>query len=171
MYRIIGTDGKQYGPVAPEQLRRWIAEGRANAQTLANMEGSAEWRPLAAFPEFSPLWAGGTVPGLAPPPPIPPITPPFRKTNSFAITGLILGVFSLSFCLCCYGLPFNVAGLVFSILGLMQIRSQPHLYEGQGLAIAGIILSALSILWALGLLAFWGVHATWYRFPHRIYRL
>jgi len=33
MYTIIGGDQKQYGPVTAEELRRWIAEGRADAQT------------------------------------------------------------------------------------------------------------------------------------------
>ena len=42
----------EYGPVSPEQLRQWIAEGRANAQTLVQAEGSADWKPLGQFPEF-----------------------------------------------------------------------------------------------------------------------
>jgi hypothetical protein len=53
MYRIIGADGQQYGPVSPEQLRQWIAEGRANAQTLIQAEGSTEWKPLGQLPEFA----------------------------------------------------------------------------------------------------------------------
>lgn len=53
MYRIIGKDGQQYGPVTAEQLRAWIAENRANAQSLANVEGAPEWRPLGSFAEFA----------------------------------------------------------------------------------------------------------------------
>ena len=52
MFKIIGTDGKQYGPISAEQLRQWVAEGRANANTLVLPEGSADWKPLATFPEF-----------------------------------------------------------------------------------------------------------------------
>ena len=52
MYKIIGADGKEYGPVTAEQLRQWIQEGRANAQTRAQAEGSADWKSLAEFPEF-----------------------------------------------------------------------------------------------------------------------
>ena len=33
MYKIIGADLKEYGPVSVEQLRQWISEGRVNAQT------------------------------------------------------------------------------------------------------------------------------------------
>src|ERR1041385_110292 len=63
MYKIIGADEREYGPVSAEQLRQWIAEGRANAQTRAQAEGSAEWRPLAAFPEFVDLFVGTTAAG------------------------------------------------------------------------------------------------------------
>jgi hypothetical protein len=55
MYRIIGGDQKEYGPVTADELRRWIAEGRANAQTQVLGEGAAEWKPLSAFPEFADL--------------------------------------------------------------------------------------------------------------------
>jgi GYF domain 2 len=57
MYIIIGGDGKQYGPVSGEDLRKWIAEGRVNEQSHAKAESDADWRPLAAFPEFADLFA------------------------------------------------------------------------------------------------------------------
>jgi uncharacterized membrane protein len=53
MYRIIGADGKEYGPVTTEQLRQWITEGRSNAQTQVQSEGSIEWKPLGTLPEFA----------------------------------------------------------------------------------------------------------------------
>jgi hypothetical protein len=54
MYRIIGGDGKEYGPIGVEEVRRWVAEGRLNAQSLARPEEAAEgWRPLGSFPEFA----------------------------------------------------------------------------------------------------------------------
>ncbi|HTV40597.1 MAG TPA: GYF domain-containing protein [Candidatus Sulfotelmatobacter sp.] len=62
MYKIIGTDGRQYGPITADQVRQWIAERRANAQTLAQSEGSTEWKPLISFPEFTSEF------NLAPPP-------------------------------------------------------------------------------------------------------
>jgi len=62
MYKIIGTDGRQYGPIDADQIRRWIAERRANAHTLVQSEGSTEWKPLISFPEFASEF------NLAPPP-------------------------------------------------------------------------------------------------------
>jgi hypothetical protein len=55
MYKILGVDGREYGPVTAEQLRQWIREGRANAQTKAQAEGATEWKPISAFPEFADL--------------------------------------------------------------------------------------------------------------------
>jgi hypothetical protein len=52
MYKIIGGDQKEYGPATAEELKRWISEGRLNAQSLILREGDSEWRPLGTFPEF-----------------------------------------------------------------------------------------------------------------------
>src|SRR5678816_3349051 len=54
-YKIIGGDGQQYGPAEAAQLREWIAAGRANAQTLAQAEGSLEWKPLGSYADFADL--------------------------------------------------------------------------------------------------------------------
>lgn len=53
MFTIIGGDGQQYGPVSEADLRKWISEGRLNAQSMAKAEGQVEFRPLSAFPEFA----------------------------------------------------------------------------------------------------------------------
>src|SRR6266567_8212465 len=53
MYKIIGGDQKEYGPVTADELRRWIAEGRLNGQSLVRAEGEGDWQPLASFPEFA----------------------------------------------------------------------------------------------------------------------
>ena len=63
MFTIIGGDGKEYGPITAEDLRKWIAEGRLNEQTLTKGEGDAEFRPLSAFSEF----AGAFAPQFAAP--------------------------------------------------------------------------------------------------------
>lgn len=53
MYKMIGGDGVEYGPVTAEQLKEWIAEHRANRQTLVQVEGSSEWIPLGQLTEFA----------------------------------------------------------------------------------------------------------------------
>jgi hypothetical protein len=77
MYKIIGADGQQYGPVTAEQLRGWIVINRANAQTLAQAEGAADWKPLAAFPEFADVLGVQPPPTQPAPPPV--LTPPNAK--------------------------------------------------------------------------------------------
>src|SRR6267154_896339 len=52
MYRVIGADKKEYGPVSADEIRRWLAEGRLNGQTLLKAEGEIEWKVLSSFPEF-----------------------------------------------------------------------------------------------------------------------
>lgn len=167
MYRIIGADGREYGPVSAEQLRRWIAEGRANASSRALLEGSSDWKPLGAFPEFSFLFT----------PTEPPTPPPYlrqpapRRTNSLALAGMILGILALTLGLCCYGLPLNVLGLIFSVIGLLQIRSHPELYDGQGVAVAGVILCSVSLLLAFGIFLFFGAVAALGGMSEHMHRL
>jgi hypothetical protein len=53
MYRIIGDDGKEYGPVTPDQVLTWLQEGRADARTKVRAEGTSDWKALGTMPEFS----------------------------------------------------------------------------------------------------------------------
>ena len=162
MYRILGVDGREYGPVSAEQLRNWIAEGRANALTTARAEGASDWKPLAQFPEFSTSFAAFASP---------PMYVPVRRTNSFAVTGLVLGILSITGGLCCYGLPFNILGVIFSIIGLTQIHNHPETYDGKGMAIAGLVLSVLGILIMLGLISLVALSSSFSEPMHRFRRL
>jgi uncharacterized membrane protein len=60
MYKIIGADQKEYGPVTADQLREWITQGRAHGQTAVLAEGAREWKPLATCPEFAEVLTGST---------------------------------------------------------------------------------------------------------------
>jgi hypothetical protein len=53
MFTIIGGDGKEYGPVSAEQVRAWIASGRANVSTKAKYVGTEEWHTLGEYTEFA----------------------------------------------------------------------------------------------------------------------
>jgi len=151
MYKIIGADGKEYGPITADQLREWIVEGRANAQTKALAEGEAQWKPLIEYLEFAPLLARMAAPLTAPG--RISITPTPR-TNSMAMASLVMGILSITCGMCCcYGLPFNVLGIIFSLVALAQIRNDPLSQQGRSLAIAGLVLSLLSIVLAAFMLA------------------
>ncbi len=94
MYRIVGKDGQQYGPVSAEQLRSWIAENRANSQTLAQADGTQEWKPLSAFPEFAadlkPPPIPAATPGTITPPSAVPVPGASNKIPA-GICGILLG--------------------------------------------------------------------------------
>src|SRR5437016_4676394 len=65
MYKIIGGDQKEYGPVTADELGRWIAEGRLNGQSRVRLEGQTEWQPLSLFPEFADALAAQVAPTYA----------------------------------------------------------------------------------------------------------
>jgi len=85
MYKIIGGDGREYGPVAAEQVRAWLREGRATLQTLAQPVGSTDWRPLGTLPEFA------TPPSVVPPFAAPTAVPGSDKKLPAGILGILLG--------------------------------------------------------------------------------
>jgi TM2 domain-containing membrane protein YozV len=99
MYKIIGADGREYGPVGVDQVKQWIAEGRANAQTRAQAEGGADWRSLADLAEFhASLGISGNVPPPVSPPVQPHVTtrPPGADKKIVAgICGILLGCFGI----------------------------------------------------------------------------
>jgi hypothetical protein len=144
MLKIIGGDGRPYGPVSADQIRQWIAEGRANAQTLAQAEGSVEWKPLGQHPEFAPTAPPPIPPSMPPGAPAGPATRPV--TNSMAVTGLIFGLIGLMGGWLCCGPIFSVLGIVFSSVGLSQIKRDPSQQTGRGMAIAGLILSIIGLI-------------------------
>jgi hypothetical protein len=148
MYKVIGTDGKEYGPVSADQIRVWISENRVERQSPVFAEGAKDWNFLGLLPEFA-AYFSGAAPVAAPVAPAVIVAPGRpRKTNSFATAGLVCGILSLT---CCCGFPFNLFGIVFSLVGLSQINASPQQEEGRGIAIAGLILSAASFFLGLGL--------------------
>lgn len=135
MYKVIGADGKQYGPITANQLRNWISQGRANAATQVRLEHESDWRSLESFPEFAEaLSQPPTLPTL----PEAPLAPP--KTSGMAIASLVLGVMGIA-----CGVT-AIVGLVLGIVSVVQINKSQGQLKGQGLAIAGIIVSALFLL-------------------------
>ncbi len=118
MYRIVGKDGQQYGPVSAEQLRAWIAENRANAQTLAQAEGLPDWKPLGSFPEFAadlkpPPAAAVPPPTLSPPPPA--IVPRASNKIPAGICGILLGGLGVHK----FILGYTGAGLIMLLVTLL----------------------------------------------------
>lgn len=90
MFKIIGGDGRQYGPVTIEQAREWITSGRANAQTMAQRDGESDWKPLSQFAEFAEALGASA----NQPPPPPPASAPIFPDSTLTADQLASAVLS-----------------------------------------------------------------------------
>jgi len=72
MYKIIGADGKEYGPITAEQIRQWIAESRINRQTRVLPDGATEWKTLGEIPELAAALPIAPAPAILPQPGLAP---------------------------------------------------------------------------------------------------
>lgn len=143
MYHIIGADQREYGPVSPDQVREWIAAHRADQDTKIRAAGAIEWKRLGDLPEFSDALRQASMPPNSTPSPVSPTTGPAQTgaTSGLAIASLVLGILGVFSC----GVTALV-GLIFGIVALVRINKSGGAQKGQGLAIAGIAVSAAFLL-------------------------
>jgi prepilin-type processing-associated H-X9-DG protein len=143
MFKLLGADQKEYGPVSADQIRQWIAQGRANGQTKAQSSESTDWKPLAEIPDFADALRAAASPGGQPssPPGSPPPLPP--KISGLAITSLVLGCLGILTC----GIT-SLVGLILGIIALVRINRSRGQLGGQGMALAGTVVSAAFLLFA-----------------------
>jgi hypothetical protein len=145
MYKIIGADGKEYGPISAEQLRQWMVEGRANQQTKVLPEGATEWKTVGELPEFSGT-PTKTVPVISGPTPTSAgaaemVNGPAIGLIATAVLGLLAQVLSLI---------ANLAGA--SVLaGLhMPKEAMSNMFSGAVGIVGGIIGIAVGLVILVG---------------------
>jgi hypothetical protein len=157
MYKIIGGDGNEYGPVSAEQLKAWIADGRASAQTRVQAEGQTEWKALAEYPELALLLGTAETPGA--PPAFPAAAPHVSAPDALQqvqgpATGLIVTA-ALGFLAAIAGLLMNIFGVTMGAAGMQGSEEMPqwvNMMSG-GLGIVQSILAmGMSVLILLGAL-------------------
>jgi prepilin-type processing-associated H-X9-DG protein len=136
MFKVIGKDGQEYGPVSADGIRLWISEGRLDSRCQASPETTTEWKALGDLPEFKEALAAKI-------PPSPGVSgvEPQRKTSGLAIASLVLGVLGMF----TFGLT-AIVGLVLGIIALIQISRNQTRLSGLGLAIAGTCVSGFMVL-------------------------
>lgn len=128
LYKIIGADGREYGPVAAEQLRQWVTDGRVNAQTLVQPDGETDWKALANYPDVLPPVAPPVAPTMTEPP---AKLPGADKKISAGICGILLGSLGIhKFILGYTGeavtmllvtvLTCGIGGCVMHVIGLIE---------------------------------------------------
>jgi len=158
MYKIIGGDGNEYGPVDLVQIRQWIQDGRANAQTKVQPEGTTEWQTLGDIPELAELL--GQAPTGGPPPAFGPAPvsvggggDALQMVQGPAI-GLIVTA-ALGFVGCALGIVLNLLGVTMGALQGQQSEELPQwvnmMSGGLGIvqSILGIVLSVVILMGAL----------------------
>jgi hypothetical protein len=132
-YQIVGADQKEHGPLTGDEIRQWIIEGRANAQSKVRV--GEDWKPLAAIPEFAETLNRRTRLLVGAQPAVP------GKTSGLAGTSLWLGVLGLPTC----GLT-AIVGLVLGIIAMVRIKKSGGQLNGWGTAVAGTIVSGIFVL-------------------------
>lgn len=144
MYKIIGADGREYGPVSLDQLRQWLHDRRVNAQTRVLAEGATEWNTFAAIPELAAL--------LQPPPPTAPPTLPAAAVAPAA--DLVRGPAIFMIVLAGLDMFSSGLGVLFSFVPLRlphmphQDPQFEHLMEKLNIAL-GVPTNALALLSAV----------------------
>ncbi len=131
MYKILGIDGQTYGPVDAEQIRRWIIENRVRPDSLVQVEGSSEWKPLSSFPEFASDFK--FVPPIITPPPSNAVQ---RASNKIAagVCGILLGGLGVHK----FILGYTGAGLIMLLVSILSCGTLYFIMHIIGL-IEGII--------------------------------
>lgn len=146
MYKILGGDGKEYGPVNLDQLRDWLKQGRINSQTRVKAESCSEYKTALDTPELSTLFAPATPrpSGQEAPPVISaPTARDQEKQKGLAVLSLILGLSSFLLCLSALtGIPAVICGHV----ARSRARCLPTRYGGAGLATVGLVLGYAGIV-------------------------
>jgi hypothetical protein len=144
MYKILGGDGKEYGPVTSETLRQWMAEGRANAQTQVQPDGTTGWVALGSLPEFAAA-AAPAIPGVTAPAAVPAgnaaqlVAGPAIGLIVTAILGALAQIASLL---------LNVLGVGMAGAGMQGQEGMPQWMNAMSGGI-GIVFNILGMIMAV----------------------
>jgi hypothetical protein len=148
MYKIIGADGKEYGPITAEQLKQWLAEGRVNSQTRVLAEGATDWKPLSEIPELAatttpsaPLAAAAFQPNAA---------SATDQVNGPAIGLMVTAI--LGFLIQLLALAVNVLGVSFGAMQSGQNEAWMNMFSGTIGIVSGIVTIAIAGLILFGAL-------------------
>ena len=112
-YKIIGSDLQEYSPVELEEVREWIKEGRADANTLVCEMGEKQWVRLRDTSIFSADLSKGQE---------------SQSGGVIQINYLVPAILCTIFCC----LPFGIAGILFAAQA--NSKTQQGDYDGANVA-------------------------------------
>jgi hypothetical protein len=129
-YKIIGADLREYGPVDVVEIREWIDEGRADANTLIREVDDSPWSKLRDLPDVA-----DALPNVA----------AARPGGTLQVNYLVPAILCTLFCC----LPFGIAGILFAV----QANSKVQQGDIDGAAVAASRAKLMCILsFVLGLI-------------------
>jgi hypothetical protein len=155
MYIVRDATGAIYGPAAIGTLRQWIGEGRITAQMEVAAQGTQTFQPAGQMPElltaFNPV--GGLAAGtIAPTQFQSPANQAYGypnpqsgyynypKSSGMAVAAMICGIAGFVTC----G-TVAIVGIILGHIARGQIRREPERYEGDGMALAGLVLGYICV--------------------------
>ncbi len=135
---FVHKDGQQHGPLTLEELRTSVSSGAFSASDLCWHTGLEGWQPASALldPQPPPLAGSGASHGA--------------KTDPLSIWSLVLGILSWL----CLSLLAGIPAIICGHVSLGRLKKNA-LLRGKGMAIAGLILGYVSLVFVpvLALLA------------------
>jgi len=171
-YMVRDGQGHEYGPADIPALRQWVLERRILAAMQIAPVGTQEWTVAGAHPDLADLFRSlsqAATAGAAATPANPygqatgAATQPYnsgsvqylrpRRTNGLAIASLVCSLAGFAVCF----VP-SLLAVVFGHMARSQIRNAPEEYEGDGMALAGLIIGYVCLgLIALVVLFYMGI--------------
>ena len=138
-----GSSVGQKGPVEEQEIRALIAAGQVGPETLVWGDGMTDWTRLDQVPE---LFPGFVSPYAAPQSLAPGYYQPVANSG-LATASLVCGIVAVLTCTA-GGIP-GIAAVICGHLAISRIRQAPVPVTGRGLAIAGLVMGYLGILFTL----------------------
>ena len=165
-----GPDAKPVGPFSVQELHERRVNGAVTPETYvlehtgSGTQGLTWKRYREVFPTDLPPTTATATPAIPAPLPGHPLFPsakpaafsnpyhPSRPSNAWCAWGFGLGLTGFFLSFFCIGFFLALPSLVLCIVGLVQVRRNPA-QSGQGLAVAGLILSSIAVLISLIIIA------------------
>jgi prepilin-type processing-associated H-X9-DG protein len=145
MFKIIGGDGKEYGPISAETLRDWLRQGRVNGSTRVLPEDSGSWVELRSLADFQADLAAERPPvprpATATAAPVTVAAGPDAPRSGMATTSLVLGILGFL----TLGIT-SIFGLILGIVALVKINGSQGRLGGKGVATAGVVTSGVGLV-------------------------
>jgi hypothetical protein len=143
--------------LTPAQDPNWDPRIREPKVQTPN-EQATQW-----LPREPPVAGGWIAPDERPPmspgvwtPPPPPLVYPRTQgpSQSLAMASMITGLSGILLSWCFGPVP-GIAALVLGLVALSQIKKSPEKYTGKGMAITGVVIGSLTIVFYILLIIFW----------------